>query len=291
MTVALDSLITIGLGYGGGTSRGLGRPGESVIENKRVIQYPHSRDHSPARVKSSSESPGSLCVPRWAYRSPRRATSRPCAVACPANREGWEDGPYFKTGSIEAGSDDGRIRPSGPARRARTRGQPLGYAFDPIPSAIRGDRRLKPVDHLVLAILISFAVWRRDSCWAAVASIAARLPALQPGRSGATGALGRTVQRSINRLKAAGYIRHERVARPDPDDPRNRTGWRFFFNFVPIQGTGRGDAGGPPGRAGVAPGAMAGGDREPGRPAPPPGAGRVTPLSGRLRCHPSQRRS
>ena len=39
------------------------------------------------------------------------------------------------------------------------RGQAVGYAFDPIPS-IRFDRRLKPIDHLILVILISFAIWR-----------------------------------------------------------------------------------------------------------------------------------
>ena len=112
--------------------------------------------------------------------------------------------------------------------------RPLGYAFDPIPSAIRGDSRLKPVDHLVLAILLSFSVWRRDSCWTTIATIAARLPALRPHQSGSNSASQRTVQRSLERLKAAGYLRHEQVARPDLDDPRNRTGWRFYFNFVPL---------------------------------------------------------
>jgi hypothetical protein len=112
---------------------------------------------------------------------------------------------------------------------------PLDYRFDPLPSAIRGDRRLKPVDHLVLAVLISFAIWRRDSCWATVSTIAARLPAIRPSRGGSPVASDRTVQRSLQRLKAAGYIRHQRVSNPDPDDPRNLTGWRFFFDFVPVQ--------------------------------------------------------
>ncbi len=113
-------------------------------------------------------------------------------------------------------------------------GQPIGYTFDPIPSAIRGDRRIKPIDQMVLAILISFAIWRRDSCWAAVATIAARLPALRIGPRGFVVASHRTVQRSLERLKTAGYIRHQRVAKPDPDDPRNMTGWRFFFEFAPV---------------------------------------------------------
>jgi hypothetical protein len=111
----------------------------------------------------------------------------------------------------------------------------IGYAFDPIPSAARRDFRLKPIDHLILAVLVSFAIWRRDSCWASIATIAARLPALRSGRSGSTVASHRTVQRSLDRLKACGYIRHERVAKPDLDDPRNLTGWRFYFNFAPVQ--------------------------------------------------------
>jgi hypothetical protein len=111
----------------------------------------------------------------------------------------------------------------------------IGYAFDPIPSAARRDFRLKPIDHLVLAVLVSFAIWRRDSCWASIATIAARLPALRSGQTGSTAASHRTVQRSLDRLKACGYLRHERVAKPDLDDPRNLTGWRFYFNFAPVQ--------------------------------------------------------
>jgi hypothetical protein len=124
--------------------------------------------------------------------------------------------------------------PSHPSHPADS-GQVVGYAFDPIPSAIRRDPRLKPIDHLILAILISFAIWRRDSCWTTIPTIARRVPAIRPGRSGKAVASERTVQRSIDRLKAAGYIRHERVAKPDPDQPDNWTGWRFYFNFAPVQ--------------------------------------------------------
>lgn len=109
---------------------------------------------------------------------------------------------------------------------------PLGYSFDAVPRRIRHNPRLKPVDAQVVAILIGFAVWRRDSCWASVASIASRLPAMRTGRGGSRSACDRTVQRSIDRLKAEGELRHERVPKPDPDDPRNRTGWRFYFNWA-----------------------------------------------------------
>jgi hypothetical protein len=114
-------------------------------------------------------------------------------------------------------------------------GRRLGYSYDPIPSAIRGDRRLKPIDHLVLAILISFAVWRRDSCWTTIATIAARLPAQRKGRHGSNFACERTVQRSINRLILAAIIRRDRVSKPDLDDPKNRTGYRYYFLFVPVR--------------------------------------------------------
>lgn len=110
-------------------------------------------------------------------------------------------------------------------------GHPVGYDFDPLPSTIRRDilLRLAPIDHLVLAILISFAVWRRDSCWTTIRTIAARLRAIRPGRSGKPTVCERTVQRSLERLKAAGLIDHRRVPKPDPDQPDNRTGWRFYF--------------------------------------------------------------
>jgi hypothetical protein len=110
-------------------------------------------------------------------------------------------------------------------------GEPVGYSFDPLPSTIRRDLllKIKPIDHLVLAILISFAVWRRDSCWTTVKIVAARIRAIRPGRSHKPTACERTVQRSIERLKAAGLIDHRRVAKPDPDQPDNTTGWRFYF--------------------------------------------------------------
>jgi hypothetical protein len=116
-------------------------------------------------------------------------------------------------------------------------GRRLGYSYDPIPSAIRSDRRLKPIDHIVLAILLSFAVWRRDSCWTTIATIARRLPALRTGPSGSIFASDRTVQRSIQRLINAQIIRRDQVPKPDLDDPRNMTGYRYYFLFVPIQAT------------------------------------------------------
>ena len=72
-----------------------------------------------------------------------------------------------------------------------------------------------------------------------------------PGPPPGTQSIGRrlpaTVQRSLARLEAAGYLRRRRVPRPDPDEPRNLTGWRYDFPFADGQAT---DLGPPPGAEG-----------------------------------------
>jgi hypothetical protein len=103
----------------------------------------------------------------------------------------------------------------------------IAYQFIAVPRAIMRDIRLKPIDHAVVAVLISFAILYRDRCWCTVGCIASRVA----GRAGASVSV-RTVQRSIGRLIAAGHIARERVPLPDPEDARNRTGWRFRFLFA-----------------------------------------------------------
>jgi hypothetical protein len=100
----------------------------------------------------------------------------------------------------------------------------LGYPFDPIPREARAlleQGRIPPIDYVVLGELLSFRRAFRDSCWVSKAVLAKRL-----------GITTRTVQRSLRRLGEAGLIRQDWVAVPDPDEERNRTGWRIFFLFI-----------------------------------------------------------
>src|SRR3954453_7870695 len=80
--------------------------------------------------------------------------------------------------------------------------------FAQLPHDIAADPRLTPVDVRVVAALL---FWARDkaSCWPCDASIASRV-----GRAVAT------VQRSLRRLQALGFVRRDKV---EPSD-RNRTG-------------------------------------------------------------------
>ena len=115
-----------------------------MIENKKGWSNTPILDHSPARVKSSSESPGSLCVPRWAYRSPRRDKPTLRRSACPANREGWE---MVHTSRQDRSRQDRTtvgLRPSGPgppdpdprpAAGLRLRPDPVGHPGGPTPQA------------------------------------------------------------------------------------------------------------------------------------------------------------
>ena len=61
--------------------------------------------------------------------------------------------------------------------------------------------------------------------------LASRFPAQRPGRSGLAVACERTAQRSIKRLMDRGHLRRDPVPVPDPDDPRNMTGYRYYFNW------------------------------------------------------------
>ena len=77
------------------------------------------------------------------------------------------------------------------------------------------------------AVLVELLRWRnqyRHSCWVTKDIIARNLQCSD-----------RTVQRSLRRLEDAGLIRPAVVSppgHPDPDDPRNRTGWRIHFPWL-----------------------------------------------------------
>jgi hypothetical protein len=104
----------------------------------------------------------------------------------------------------------------------------LGWKFrTPTPrlvDALIKQKKLSRVDRDVLGILLDFRTHFKDSAWCCKRTIAAEL-----GRS------VRTVQRSLERLGLYGIIRQARVAspgQPDPDEPRNKTGWRIYFLWI-----------------------------------------------------------
>ncbi len=104
----------------------------------------------------------------------------------------------------------------------------LGWTFrTPAPrlvDALIKQKKLGRVDKDVLGVLLDFRTHFKDSAWCAKGTIAAAL-----GRS------EKTVQRSLERLGKYGIIRQARVAspgHPDPDEPRNKTGWRIYFLWI-----------------------------------------------------------
>ena len=117
----------------------------------------------------------------------------------------------------------------------------LGYRFDPVPCWVAGlirERHLKPVDELVLKHLLRFRKRAKDSCWASKATIAAEV-----------GCSTRTVQRAYERLGRHGLIEQKPTATPDPDDSRNRTGWRIVFLWMAPEGYQPGPGPDRPGKA------------------------------------------
>lgn len=111
--------------------------------------------------------------------------------------------------------------PTTPVRR-------LGYSFDPVPIFVEKkirDGDLNGTDERVLTHLLRFRDRLKFSCWTSKATLAAKM-----------GCSPRTVQRSFGRLSRAGVIAQQRLTVPDPDDPRNRTGWRIVFPWLAPDG-------------------------------------------------------
>lgn len=156
-----------------------------------------------------------------------------------SNRTGEETGP----GREECTEAADRTRTA----QAQTDARPnrIGYRFPPVPQSlwnaihaqadlpdpdpelppaerrkVIGDR-LKPIDADVMQVLINFRTRVKDSCWCAKATIAAKIRRTE-----------RTVQSSLRRLELHGFIAQVNVATPDPDEPRNKTGWRIVLLFV-----------------------------------------------------------
>jgi hypothetical protein len=108
----------------------------------------------------------------------------------------------------------------------RRAGRPnrIPYPFDATPKRVKElvkQGSLEPIDVLVLDELLRWRLHFVASCWCAVATIADNL-----------GYSSRTVSRSLGRLEAAGVIDQRRVPKPDPDEPRNKTGWRITFLWL-----------------------------------------------------------
>lgn len=165
-------------------------------------------------------------------------------------------------------------RPGEPHGRTRkkSRGTPdrsLGYRFDAIPQSLRDkiaehaklpppaaelpqserrkelNSRLRPVDALVLGVLLGFRTQFKTSCWCAKKTIAEKIGQAKPDP--ATGERKgpdkeRTVQHSLRRLELHGFIAQRKVETRkvgsredprDPDEPANETGWRIHFLFIP----------------------------------------------------------
>jgi hypothetical protein len=104
----------------------------------------------------------------------------------------------------------------------------LGWKFRTPPprlvDALIKQKKLCRVDRDVLGILLDFRTHFKDSAWCCKRTIADQL-----GRS------LKTVQRSLQRLGLHGIIRQVQVAspgQPDPDEPRNKTGWRIYFLWI-----------------------------------------------------------
>lgn len=127
-----------------------------------------------------------------------------------------------------------RVNPAGPMKDCADRHDPtpkeslktqrVGYEFDVPPRCVLDDirpQKLSRIDSDVLGVMLRFRRTHKASVWITKGVIAEAL-----------GVDERTVRRSLARLKQFGWISHHRVPKPDPDDPKNRTGWRFVFLWI-----------------------------------------------------------
>jgi hypothetical protein len=114
---------------------------------------------------------------------------------------------------MNPGGDDGRMNLGA-----------IGYLFDPIPRKAEAavmSGALRPFDLWLLIRLIRLRGPLADSCWTTIPHLCKQL-----------GQSKQTILRSLKRLIKARLIRRERVPRPDPLEPRNRTGYRIIFLFM-----------------------------------------------------------
>jgi hypothetical protein len=108
-----------------------------------------------------------------------------------------------------------------PRRRQRRDAKAANRRDDPEPEAAK----LLPSDVDVLITIMRQRRFRQDVRWCSIA----RLVEL-------TGLSRRSVQLSIDRLAYWGWVWHEKIDKPDPDDPKNETGWRFNLTWLSDRG-------------------------------------------------------
>jgi len=126
--------------------------------------------------------------------------------------------------SVQQASRTGQTGSVDSARTENPRRVP--YPFVARPKSFKALLKAKKVNHTdgdVLDVLLNLRIRFVSSCWCSKATIAAELGIKSP----------RTVQRSLYRLWKAGLIEQRPVPKPDPDEPRNKTGWRIIFPWIP----------------------------------------------------------
>ena len=147
-----------------------------------------------------------------------------CSQTPPVRQTGPEDNP-----------PDSAARP-----RKATQPRTINYPFDPVPKIATdmvAAAILKPIDLEVLAILLRFPRRIRTSCWTTWSTIASLITSATTKRVSQETTLNeRTVRRSFYRMRDAGIVRHIKVDVPDPDEPRNKTGWRIVFAWMENEG-------------------------------------------------------
>ena len=94
------------------------------------------------------------------------------------------------------------------------------------------ERRLIPLDVMVLDHLIFHCPARGGFCWPSTKEIAATVRRTS-----------RPIQFSLARLEAAGLIRRQAVDNPEPDKPENLTGRRIYL--VGVRAVRKAEAGRP----------------------------------------------
>lgn len=92
----------------------------------------------------------------------------------------------------------------------------VGYPFAAIPAELIG--RIKPGPLQLLSRLLCLRQPSGPWCWASNARLAEWL-----------GISDRQIREQGKQLIKAGVVARHRVPNPDPDDPRNQTGWRWEF--------------------------------------------------------------